>query len=102
MQQPVLIDHADVRRIYGVTPQDRGRSFWITHVAAHQRVTLTGNQSVLGDDELRVLHGSAQTARYALAAVIVIGGNDTRLRRGVSVVEPRLWQQLAQRLHVSL
>ena len=102
MQQPILVDNANIRGVYCLVSQDGGCPLRVTHVAAHQCVTLAGNQSPLGNEESRVLHGSAQTARYTLAVVIVICGDDACLRRGIGVIEPCLRQQFAQFLHISL
>ena len=48
----------DVGGIDGIVAQDGGCEFWIIHIARHQRVTLTGNQSFVGNHDTRMRHGT--------------------------------------------
>ena len=102
VQLSFLVDDSDIRGVHRLVSQDGGCPLWVTHIAAHQCITLTGNQSPLGDEESRVLHGSAQTTRYTFAMVVVIRGDDARLRRGIGVIKPCLRQQFTQLLHIGL
>ena len=38
----------------GIVAQDGGCEFGIIHIARHQRVTLTGNQSFVGNHDARM------------------------------------------------
>ena len=102
MQHPLVIETTEVGGEEGVVAQHGGCALGIADVTGHEGVTLTGDGALLGDEEVRVGHRMAERTGLAATVVEVVGTDDAGLGGGVGVIEPRVGQQAAERLHVGL
>ena len=102
MQHPLVIETTEVGGEKGVVAQHRGCALGVAGVTGHEGVTLTGDGALLGDEEVRVGHRMAEASGLAATVVEVVGADDAGLGGGVGVIESRVGQQAAERLHVGL
>ena len=86
----------------GVVAQDGGGELRIVYITCHQRVALTGDQSVISDHDARMRHRAPQTALQTASVVKVIGGDNTCFCRSVGVVETCMGQQFAEAQHIGM
>ena len=62
---------------------------------------MAGYHALLGDEDTRVFHRTAQTACLAFPIIEIIGADNARLGRGICVVQSAVGQDAAKMCHVA-